>query len=266
MVHQQKGGDGPAFSVVCIERFGRVRCIQEVGTREKSVSVDQKAVVVILIQMAEGVVMRVIVAPASLVLVIFGYQFVILLRAVRWECMRKLIGNLIIGSQVGCVSFYISQQVDIDLLPVHTGVVGRFCSRYLRPQLIDIGVVDAVYMMIVDQPVGVLNHTPVVVCKALILPLAGHRFVSLLHGQIDPGRLHGVGESRTQPAPACKPPRSADDQTTEKSRSRGLTQPESFTAVLIVVDFTGKYWFYQMEAVSIRDVRRLDFCSFYHHR
>src|SRR5690625_5494397 len=76
MVHQQKGGDGPAFSVVCIERFGRVRCIQEVGTREKSVSVDQKAVVVILIQMAEGVVMRVIVAPASLVLVIFGYQFV----------------------------------------------------------------------------------------------------------------------------------------------------------------------------------------------
>src|SRR5690625_6893554 len=117
-----------------MERFCRLRCFQEVATRVKSVSAAQKAVVVILIPMAEAVLLRVIVAPASLVLVIFGYQFVILLRAVRWECMRKLIGNLIIGSQVGCVSFYISQQVDIDLLPVHTGVVGRFCSRYLRPQ------------------------------------------------------------------------------------------------------------------------------------
>src|SRR5690625_6478699 len=75
--------------------------------------------------MADGVVMRMIVAPASLVLVIFGDQFVILLRAVRWECMRKLIGKLIIGGQVGGISFHISQQDDIHLLPVYTGVVGR---------------------------------------------------------------------------------------------------------------------------------------------
>src|SRR5690625_7089801 len=119
--------------------------------------------------MADGVVMRMIVAPASLVLVIFGDQFVILLRAVRWECMRKLIGKLIIGGQVGGISFHISQQVDIHLLPVYTGVVGRFCACYLSSQLFDIGVVDAVNVMIVDQPVGVLHHTPVVVCKALIL-------------------------------------------------------------------------------------------------